>query len=726
MVPGFSYSNSGFGTPVYTLRGIGFTDGSYTASSTVGVYVDEHNIPFSVMTKGANVDIERVEVLKGPQGILYGRNTTGGALNYIANKPTKEFEAEFSASYSRFDTKTLEAMMSGPVSSSVGARAAIIDTRSNEGWQYSLTRKDTGEYDTLGRQDNRSGRLSIDWDQTDTAYHLLTLTYTEDKGEPQAPQAIALQPQNPNDVNGETLSPDVRNHPIIDKNSTNIRVADWAIYRERDKNSRENPFQWQNNESFWMAALRSEWMMDVVTFTFLGNYMSFEINDSFLPQSGLSTFNVERNVNADIDAWSLEGRFDGEWGDANQWVAGAFYSKDEVYQADLGYVDTVSAIYPDPTGSGAPPAVDDTILIVGDQQAETVALFGNADIVLSDRLSLSLGARYTTEKRVYQGCTVDPEESMGLSGFSTTFNGISLLQGGSGGGEQGECFTINHTDGNNTGSFVRPDPLDEDNISGRIALTYTPTDNLLYYMSYSRGFKSGSFPVISTSNGEQLEPVTQEQLDAFEIGGKQSFLDGGAVVNFAMFYYDYKDKQLLTRFQDDIFGPLPILDNAPKSTVEGAEIDVQFSPFASLYTTFSAAYISTNVDEFMSIDEEGNPKDFSGNEFNFTPNLTYTVLVNYSVDFSESLRATFGADMTYTDETNSVLGGDELYKHDAYKNVNLRATLSDIEERWSVALWSRNALNEIQTVSVYDPGDTVARFVKMPRVDGITFTVRAW
>ena len=93
LTPGFTFTNSGVGVPVYTLRGVGYNDRSLNAQSAVTVYVDEIAIPYPVMTQGALLDLERVEVLKGPQGTLYGRNTTGGAINYIAAKPGEEVEA---------------------------------------------------------------------------------------------------------------------------------------------------------------------------------------------------------------------------------------------------------------------------------------------------------------------------------------------------------------------------------------------------------------------------------------------------------------------------------------------------------------------------------------------------------------------------------------------------------------------------------------------------------
>ena len=135
LTPGFSYSDSGRNAPIYSLRGIGFNEQSQTASSTVGVYMDEVALPFPVLTKGANLDLQRVEILKGPQGTLYGRNTTGGAINYIANTPTETFAAGIKGSYGRFDTTDLEGYVSGPISETAGIRFAFRNIHAGEGWQ---------------------------------------------------------------------------------------------------------------------------------------------------------------------------------------------------------------------------------------------------------------------------------------------------------------------------------------------------------------------------------------------------------------------------------------------------------------------------------------------------------------------------------------------------------------------------------------------------------------
>ncbi|HKY92003.1 MAG TPA: TonB-dependent receptor [Nevskiaceae bacterium] len=723
LVPGFTYSNSGFGSPVYTLRGVGFTDGSFTASSTVGVYVDEVNLPFPILTKAANVDLSRVEVLKGPQGTLYGRNTTGGAVNYIANKPTDSFQAGVDASVGRFQARQLEGYVSGPLTDTFRGRLAVFNLKSDQGWQQSHTRGEDEGYETLGEFDRSAVRGSLDWSPSEAFTNLFTVTWSEDKSDPQAPQAIGIDPQNP--FGGETfLAPGIRDYPLIDRGTDDNRAADWAVSRGPQRPTVEE-IRWGNDERQWMGTARSDWhLTDETTFTALGSYIDFKIDDAYIPENGFDIVNVERLLNASVKAWSGEARLSGSWGaQKNVWILGAFASNDKVRQDDVLLVDTNSAIFPNPIPT-LPPTIGDTISVLGRQKADTVALFANTDWILAEAFKLTAGLRYTDEKRRYTGCTADGPDSIGVAGFPAVFNAVSISRGGLGGATTNSCFTLEPERNNSNGQMVNPKPLKEDNLSGRLSLNWTPTEESLYYVSFSRGYKSGSFPVISSSDGVQLDAVKQEQLDAYEVGAKTEWLDRSFKINGALFFYKYKDKQLLTRFVDPLFGPLPILDNAPKSEVKGGELELQYSPVRSLYVAFAGAYIETEVVEFDSIDEAGNERSFAGNEFNFTPKLTYNALLNYEPALTDRFKLMFGADYTYVDDTNSVLGADPLFAHDDYFNLNLRAGIGANDGSWSVVAWGQNVTDELQTVSIFDPGDAVARFVGMTRTYGIRLKLR--
>src|SRR3546814_870042 len=174
------------GTPLYTRGGVGCNDYTLGASPAVSVYVDQVPLAFSAFTQGASLDLERVEVLKGPQGILFGQNSTGGAINYIAAKPTRELEAGFSASYGRFDTFDGEAYISGPVSDTIAVRLAGSATISGP-WQKNYTRDAE-----LGRQDTLRGRLQVEWEPTDRLTLLFSANGWRDKSDTQAGQLQGL------------------------------------------------------------------------------------------------------------------------------------------------------------------------------------------------------------------------------------------------------------------------------------------------------------------------------------------------------------------------------------------------------------------------------------------------------------------------------------------------------------------------------------------------------
>jgi len=723
LVPGFTAADSGYNTPVYTLRGVGFNDTTYTATSTVGVYVDEVNLPYSIMTKGASLDLERVEVLKGPQGILYGRNTTGGAINYIARKPTPEFEAGITASLARFLTTDVEGFVSGPLTETISGRLAVKDLRSQQGWQYSNTRPD----DRLGKQDKQSFRGALDWAPQDTLTLRLLVEGWRDRSEPRAPQLIFKQEQNQSDPAGLFMPPQATAYPAIPQHGADPQAADWP-------SEDASPFiHWQLNDYFLLGALRSDWeLSDTLRFTGLLSQMRVDSDGSTFPQSGYDFDNAEQEIEAHIETSALELRVSGETGeDLNiDWMLGGNASKDRGQEYHKEFVGHQSALFPDASGR----SISDVVFIQGTSIVEQMAGFFNLGWRFAERYKLSLGARHTQQQHDYSGCSGDDPSTQGRTPgvtLGTAFIGLSALQaaqytattGEPGDAETsytpGECFSLAEN-----GSFDEfHDRLDEQNLSFRLALDWQPTENYLFYGSLGRGYKAGGFPVTTAARQNQFEPVTQERLDALEIGSKTAFLDGQVHANMAIYYYRYKDKQLLTKSLDDIFGPLPVLRNAPKSRVAGAELDLQFAPewIPGLFLASTGAYTDTKIIEFVSLDANGEAFDFAGRPFNFAPRLQYSLLANYRASLSERADLTAGADYYHSASTNSTVDGDPRYAHEAYGLIGARAGIVSPDDTWSLTVFGRNLANEFYTVSVYRNGDGISRVAGMPRTYGIGF-----
>ena len=177
--PGLNLTDAGAsGIPIYTIRGIGFDDISPNSNGTVGLYVDEVAFAYPVMSRGIQYDIQRIEVLKGPQGDLYGRNNTGGAINFITEKPTDSFEAGLTGELARYDRVRLTGFASGPLGDNVSARVAIDYTEQGEGWQkHEVTGERLGEIESLGY------RFLLDWRITDNLDAMFKLHGYRDESE---------------------------------------------------------------------------------------------------------------------------------------------------------------------------------------------------------------------------------------------------------------------------------------------------------------------------------------------------------------------------------------------------------------------------------------------------------------------------------------------------------------------------------------------------------------
>jgi outer membrane receptor protein involved in Fe transport len=731
IVPGFAFSDSQAGAPVYTLRGIGFNEQSSQATSTVGVYVDEIAIPFPIMTRGAMLDVERVEVLKGPQGTLYGRNSTGGAVNYIANKPTEEFESRISTTYGRFDTLNVDGFVSGSITDNLQGRLAAKVVNSGEGWQESVTRDDD-----LGEQDKLALRLSLAaqlGDDTDVAFNV---SYWKDESDTIAPQFVEFtNPQDPD--NSDALSQVLLGY-LPDKPLNDAQDADWT----------QNGGQRFDMENTTVSLQISHAINDSITFKSLTGYAEFEENGSIyerggiqgIPASevpdayksgritGISTgffFSDGYNARNDIDSLTQEFRLTGEY-DNVTWIAGVYYSNSTVdnINTQIQEADSATAFGPAPflnfTGSENR----------GNQETTTYAVFASADWAVTDNLVVTTGIRYTEDEAEFTGCSADPG-----AGDLADFLNI-VLAAVDPQTKAGQCATLNAS----FKSAEHSDTLKEDSISWRLAADYSFTDDTSAYISYSRGFKAGSFPTLGALNASQFAPAVQEQLDAYELGFKSTLAEGAAQLNGAVFYYDYKDKQLLTKIPDIIFGSLFAVRNADSATVTGAELDLQWVPIQGLTIAGGISYLDTEISSFEGTSQRLQFTNFEGSELPFSSRIQASGTAKYEWSVGDNLMANIALDVSYTDDSNADFesseptyntepdgSGEELpyvfdenFRIDGYTLVSARIGIADADGKWATYLWARNLTDELYVTNVVQQSDSVARYVGMPRTYGIT------
>ncbi len=686
-VPGFEYNTNAFGNPIYSIRGVSFQDSTLAASPTVTVYNDEVPIPFSAETIGAGLDVQRLEVLKGPQGTLYGENATGGALNFIAARPTNTFEAGVDASFGRFDTADVDGFLSGPISDTLKARFA---GRVLEGgnWQKSYT-----STATLGQQNMVEGRVLLDWTPSSKLRVNLNLNAWQDRSDSPAPQLIGVVGLGSNSA----LLPALVNYPNAPPND---RAADW----DQNRNYRRNIV-------FYMGSLRLDYdLSDAITFTSLSSYQRYTRYQP-IEADGTSLQDLYLVSHGSIDTIYEEDRVAGKFGGRGHWIVGANYEDDHVYDYFFEqFADSTSRLI-----FGFP--LTQTANFT-DQKARTYAAYGSADYDLASTLNFQAGLRYTKSDRSFTGCSKDTNgQAAAIFDFLQ-----QILKGGSyvpipvGG-----CINLN----------PRLDPalasgnLNQDNLSWRVGLNWKAISGTLLYVNASQAYKAGSFPTLSASTTNQFTPVVQESLIAFEGGFKSTLLDHSLQLNGSLFYYDYKDKQVLGRDLDPIFGPLLTLVNIPKSHVLGAELQATWKPFPGLTIAPDVTWLQTRIDgSFINYDSFGVLQNFSGESFPYTPKLQMTVDAEYRWRLNADYEAFVGGDLNHQSGTNGFLGNAPILNVNPYTLLDLRAGIESPSGNWRVSVWGRNITNQYYWPTVIRDNDTINRYAGMPLTFGVTLNYR--
>ena len=692
-VPGFTYQETALGNPVYTLRGVGFIDQSLGASPAVSVYVDEVPLPFAIMAKGAALDLDRLEVLKGPQGTLYGQNSTGGAFNYIAAKPTKDFAFGMDASYGRFDTMDLSGFISGPLSDTVRARLAV-KTEQGGDWQYSVTRPNQGN----GRAEKYSSRLTIDFEPSDTTKITLGATGWIDKSDTTAPHLAYISPQI-----AASLNPDILNYP---RSTGSARQAEWSP-----------GVNYARDDWFWQLSLRADQeLSDALTLTSISAYQKFSTRANY-DNDALSFRDGDRTQNGTIKAFSQELRLAGDMGPLN-WLVGANYGK---YKTDEFFVYTLG----DASNTNIAGMTFDRASALGQNDIRTYGLFGNAEYEVIPDLTLQGGIRYTNTRRKFGGCGKD----LGDGKLADIFNFLGgLFTGGTLNPQilPGQCYTL----GLAAENFAAPQPfrttLKEDNVSWRVGVNYKLAAGTLVYANVSKGYKAGSAPTFSASSVISLQPIVQESLLAYEAGVKAPLLDRRLQVNLSGFYYDYKDKQLTGLITDQTFGQIQQLVNIPRSYVTGGELELVANPVKGLTLNVAGTYLKTRILEYTGINFGGLNANFRGAEFPIVPKWQVASDAQYDFPISGSLDAFVGANMTYHSKTSAVFGDTAAGQFDvnSYTLLDLRAGLSSPDGGWKVSVWGRNVTNKYYWMTAERSQDVIIRYAGRPVSYGVSFSYR--
>lgn len=660
----------GGGMPIFIIRGVGLQTTSVQDVPAAAMYFDEVYLPSNAMGEFGVFDLERVEILKGPQATLYGRNTSGGSISYITRKPTLgEADGYASLQYGSFNRIDVEGAVGLPVSDTLAFRVAGKATRSSRGFQHNIIagNKDHGELD------KQAIRGSLLFQPIDSLSITLTASYSRDKSElPQArPIGIyAVLPDIP-DVSipgtstgwvlGQFCAPilagRIDNTQCTTASATSTPIT--ALGDDIDNvMSDVSQDRLDNKSQAYTAHVVYEG--DPVTVTSVTSYRRFDyaqmVDGDALPGE---IFHIKYSGN--IKAFYQELRFQGEFSPRTRWLFGATYGDESIYQPDSTYLIRDSVIEND--------LAFQTDGIVSPYSLKTKSMAGYFQLEhdFSDKFRMILGGRYTSEKKDFWG-------------------------------------QVDFINGSVFGDILFPRTFrsyDFENVSGQARVEWNPGDDALLYASFTRGFKAGGFAGGTLLIPEQIEPYKPEVVYSYEAGFKTSWFNNTLRLNGAAFYYDYRDFQA-QRAQIGTLGFVlgSVLTNVGDATYKGVEVDLAWMPVEGLSITFGGGYLDAKItdSDLLAIDSIGDTLfGFDGLRVPNAPKWTANGSIRYDFSVASSLDMALQVDgnyrSTYGHTWRATAFDRPMFREDGWGNLNARIFLSNPGVGWELSAGIENVTN---------------------------------
>jgi len=680
------------------IRGVGTNQTASGSEASVALYIDgvyQGPKPGNVLDLGA---IERIEVLKGPQGTLFGRNATGGAINIITKDPTAtpEINAEFG--YGRFDEKTARAYASGAISDTLSASVSFSGKWSDGYIRDVYRNKDQAPVESL------NGMVKLKWTPSDRFTATLTggysylddATFMSAHAEPGTVSTAAglgfLAPTGPREA--ATSAEDAISTVKTARATLNVN-----------------------------ADLGPVNLVSITGYVHMDAYNFFDLDSSPANILHLSTGQLGRQFSQELQLQKNDGPF--------RWIAGLYYLRfrdgyDKFPRPYLLQQNLPFEFRPSDLVAGTVALARSAIVTT-----DTGSIFGQGTYDITPSTRFTAGLRYSIEKKTVEG------EQFAINGTPAPGAGVELDAGSGGpfGAVQNATVDLSKT-------FKK--------LTWRLALDHDFADGIMGYASYTRGFKSGSLNAGIISNAQV--PVNPEVIDAFEVGLKSELFDRKLRLNIAAFYYDYKDIQvsLVTA------GSTSVTENAAAARLYGLDIDLVAAPTsrltirgginlldskykkyesAALFLPRTAATCPSGAAAQVTLAQAkaiaalpqlgGNCTyrlDASGSDLIIAPKFTANAGFDYEMPVGES-RLTLSSSLYYNDGFDTAAGGI-FAKVPSYETLTASLTWTGPDDRYFVRVWGRNLTNDIHPELILPLATTFQEVSSMPRSYGFTLGFR--
>ncbi len=678
----------GEGSPIFSLRGVSMFDYSLSQSSPVASYIDEVYKGNIALFGVEMYDLERIEVLRGPQGTLYGKNTTGGAINFITHKPGFNQEGYLRVGVGNYARKEAEgAFQAGLVPDRLAVRLAFTYTKAN-GFVHNVL----PGYPDLEGIDQYGVRLSVLYKATDDLE--MTLRYSKSMQDPQNYSIIAgsIAPGGLAGVGYDRTSDGTATGTPL----KNDQVAQNYTPRRR-----------QDNQA---VALTAKW--NVASAGAVTSITSWDEGSVFNPEATdgvpLDIFKSPytgktRQVTQDL-------RFTSPGDAVFNYIVGAYYQHEIIFNSTenrlfnfldvngdgvLNYHDCADASF----GAGQGYAIG-SLINVGcryynafDQIRNSWAAYSDANYALTSLVKLRAGLRYNHENAIQKNALNQLRGSDDVPIGSITPGSLAIdpnapwMPVEALPGSPDYAAVVNATTSH---------ALHNTALTGRAGIDFTPTPDTLLYLSYSRGYRSGAFNGQFLFSNSDFTSVRPETLDSVEAGWKTQWLDRRLQLNGALFHYQYKNQQII-----DIrpTGQQPLI-NLGKSKIDGGELELVARPVPPLTVHVGIGVLDAKVQDGALA---GGTINVNGHTLPNAPKFSGTVSTDWNIANWRLVGLTAHFDGDYASKQYFELVNEDRIAQDGYAILNARLMLhSPIGSSWEVGAWIRNMTDRFYLTSAAD------------------------
>lgn len=671
--------------PYFSLRGVSMLDYSHHQSSPVAMYVDETYKSVGAIQALQIYDLDRIEVLRGPQGTLYGKNATGGAVNFITQVPNFEQEGYLILGLGNYNKREAKGAYQLPlVDEKLAARAAFTMNKV-DGW---VENELPGGNDQA-EADEWAFRLSVLYQPTENLNALLRLFKSEADAENYGVFADNVDPNAV--VDPVTFEPITRNGLDFFENQ-----ADRRSKKELDNSGLSLTVNWDFNDRHTLTSITAYDKGEWVTIA----------DDDGLP------INLDHNDNeSDVRQVTQELRITSDYSGPFNWIAGLYWGQEEIELSNHfrffdDYFISVADFGFDLYGINEYSEFTQT--------RTSTAAFLHSTYQLSDALTLTFGLRYTEDKTDFEdfyALVGGLDDSPSNGGVELLTQTIPVI----------DSTFVGFTPGTNLkgGGFFPDESFKDNNVSGKIGLDWQVTNDVMIYGSFSQGYRTGAINGLAFFDVSELTSVDPEEVDAWEVGVKSQLFDNRLQVNGAAFFYDYTNQQ----FINATAGGLQILENADESEIMGFELEAIALLSNKLTVRSGLGYLDT---KYKDLTLSG--VDLSGNELISSPKWNFNAMVTWELMSADMGTFTLLFDTSFTDDQFFDAANTERTMQDSYWLHNTRLTFDSSDEKYSVAAWVKNIADKeyfVYGLPLLEFGlgfDFMQR--GMPRTYGVEFTMR--